>query len=103
MHAPDGGVAMRSALIVTTMALLASGSAFAQKPKAAPAPLHKVHVEKGFIDDAIALSADGERIAYVHSDGDLTTLVIEKIGGPPVKAKLQGLPPIIAKLAFSAD
>ena len=92
---------MRTALTLTTMALLlASASAYAQRP---PAPLHKVHVDKGFIDDAIALSADGEHIAYVLSDGDVTTLVIEKIGGAAIKAQLQGLPPIIAKLAFSAD
>jgi hypothetical protein len=95
---------MRTASSLMTVALvLASASAHAQRPTAAPAPLHKVHVEKGFIDDAIALSADGERLAYVISDGDLTTLVIEKIGGAAVKVKLQGLPPIIAKLAFSPD
>lgn len=95
---------MRTALTLTAVALLlASASARAQKPAAPPAPLHKVHVEKGFIDDAIALSADGERIAYVLSDGDTATLTIEKLGGAAVKAKLQGLPPIIARVAFSAD
>jgi hypothetical protein len=92
---------MRTALI--TALLLATTSAYAKGPNAAPAPLHKVHVEKGFIDDAIALAADGERLAYVVSDGDVTTLVIEKIGGAAVKVQLQGLPPIIARLAFSPD
>jgi hypothetical protein len=96
--------AMRTALTLTTMALLlASASAYAQKPTAAPRPLHKVNVDKGFIDDAIALSADGQQVAYVHTDGDVTTLVIEKIGGAAVKVKLQGLPPIIARLIFSPD
>jgi hypothetical protein len=96
---------MRTALTMAIVALLlTSTSAHAQAPARAPAPLHKVHVEKGFIDDAIALSADGERVAYVLSDGDTTTLTIEKIGGgPAVKAKVQGLPPITSRLVFSAD
>jgi hypothetical protein len=96
---------MRTTVTLATMALLlASASAGAQQPTPAPAPLHQVHVEKGFIDDAIALSADGERVAYVLSDGDTATLTIEKIGGGAVvKAKVAGLPPIISKLAFSAD
>src|SRR5512137_2821126 len=96
---------MRTALTTVIVALLVtSTSAHAKAPARAPAPLHKVHVEKGFIDDAIALSADGERVAYVLSDGDTTTLTIEQIGGgPAVKAKVQGLPPITSRLVFSAD
>jgi hypothetical protein len=96
---------MRTAASLATLTLLlVSASVRAQRPTAAPTPLHKVHVEKGFIDDAIALSPDGDRIAYVLSDGDTATLTIEKLGGgTAVKAKVVGLPPIIAKLVFSAD
>jgi hypothetical protein len=95
------------AVLSFVVGLLLSGlapAAGAAGPPAAPAALHKVHVDAGFIDDALALAPDGATLAYVHTDGDKSTLVIEKIGGPEkVTAPLVGLPPAIARLAFSAD
>ncbi|HEY3358771.1 MAG TPA: hypothetical protein VGQ83_36320 [Polyangia bacterium] len=96
---------MRRVLSFLSVTSLLVGAVAAAAEPPAPAPLHKVHVDQGFIDDALAVGPNGDQLAYVHTDGDKSVLVIERLGGAPAKvtAPLTGLPPAIAKLAFSAD
>jgi hypothetical protein len=95
---------MRFVVPAAALVLCLAAAAHAEKPKAAPAPLQKVHVDTGFIDDAVALSADGQQLAYVHSNNETLSLVVAKVaGGTPVRVPLTGLPPIVARLAFAAD
>jgi hypothetical protein len=93
---------MRVALtLVVGLGLVAGPRARAAE---GPTPLHTVHMEKGFIDDALALSPSGDRVAYVHSDGDTAQLIIERVGGgDKVTASLAGMPPAIGRLSFSVD
>jgi hypothetical protein len=95
---------MRAVLSIVTGVMLLTGAAAHAAEPPAPAAVHKVHVDQGFIDDALALGPSGDRLAYVHTDGDLSQLVIQKVGAEgKVAAPLKGLPPAIGKLAFSAD
>ena len=95
---------MKKALSVLVLVVGWAGLAAGDPPRPVKAALHSVHVESGFIDDAVALAPSGDLVAYVVCDGDVQTLTLQRIGGDVVaRTRLSGLPPIIAKLRFSSD
>lgn len=69
-------------------------------------PLFKVAPERGFIDDALAFDASGQRLAYIHSDS-ATFLDVIVLGVPSWKQELKiavaGATKVPHRLLFSAD
>lgn len=71
--------------------LLASVAVWVAAPALAadPVKIETVHAEKGFIDDPIALTADGKAVAYILTDGaTFAELRIAGVGGKEAPATM---------------
>lgn len=100
---------LRTAPIGSTLIVLLcslAGPAAAQIIAKPIKPLFKVAPERGFIDDALAFDATGQRLAYIHSDS-ATFLDVIVLGVPSFKQELKiavaGATKVPHRLLFSAD